>query len=198
MRPGYVVNDETVAALVEAGALPCRGGRRHGRAVGHDGRPHRRDPRGARRRADRSARGSWPTRRSTRRRSTARSATRSAPAGNLGGGNKYTYQMDPANTDEALWEVWLDLEEGRRHGDGQAGDALSRHRSPREGHLRRADRGLPGVRRVRDAEGRGAERLARRARVRARGADRLQARRRRRDPHLLRARRGRAGSARER
>jgi len=30
----------------------------------------------------------------------------------LGGGNKYTYQMDPANTDEALWEVYLDLEEG--------------------------------------------------------------------------------------
>ncbi len=33
-------------------------------------------------------------------------------AGNLGGGNKYTYQMDPANSDEALNEVGLDLEEG--------------------------------------------------------------------------------------
>jgi porphobilinogen synthase len=33
-------------------------------------------------------------------------------AANLGGGNKYTYQMDPANADEALWEVGLDLEEG--------------------------------------------------------------------------------------
>jgi len=33
-------------------------------------------------------------------------------AANLGAGNKYTYQMDPANTDEALWEVALDLEEG--------------------------------------------------------------------------------------
>lgn len=31
---------------------------------------------------------------------------------NLGAGNKYTYQQDPANTDEALWEVSLDLEEG--------------------------------------------------------------------------------------
>jgi porphobilinogen synthase len=30
----------------------------------------------------------------------------------LGTGNKYTYQMDPANSDEALWEVGLDLEEG--------------------------------------------------------------------------------------
>jgi porphobilinogen synthase len=33
-------------------------------------------------------------------------------AGNLGAGNKYTYQMDPANSDEALHEVALDLEEG--------------------------------------------------------------------------------------
>ncbi|MBI2778530.1 MAG: porphobilinogen synthase [Gammaproteobacteria bacterium] len=33
-------------------------------------------------------------------------------AANLGGGNKYTYQMDPANTDEALHEVALDLGEG--------------------------------------------------------------------------------------
>jgi len=30
----------------------------------------------------------------------------------LGPANKYTYQMDPANSDEALWEVGLDLEEG--------------------------------------------------------------------------------------
>jgi porphobilinogen synthase len=33
-------------------------------------------------------------------------------AGNLGKGNKYTYQMDPANSDEALREVQLDLDEG--------------------------------------------------------------------------------------
>jgi porphobilinogen synthase len=33
-------------------------------------------------------------------------------AGSLGGGNKYTYQMDPANSDEALWEVYLDIQEG--------------------------------------------------------------------------------------
>ncbi len=31
---------------------------------------------------------------------------------NLGSGNKYTYQMDSANSDEALREVLLDLEEG--------------------------------------------------------------------------------------
>ena len=33
-------------------------------------------------------------------------------AKNLGKSNKKTYQMDPANSDEALWEVGLDLEEG--------------------------------------------------------------------------------------
>jgi len=33
-------------------------------------------------------------------------------AASLGGGNKYSYQMDPANSDEALREVALDLAEG--------------------------------------------------------------------------------------
>jgi len=33
-------------------------------------------------------------------------------AANLGGGNKYSYQMDPANSDEALREVEMDLAEG--------------------------------------------------------------------------------------
>ena len=33
-------------------------------------------------------------------------------AANLAGGDKYTYQMDPANSDEALHEVGLDLAEG--------------------------------------------------------------------------------------
>jgi len=33
-------------------------------------------------------------------------------AGNLGGGNKYSYQMDPANSNEALHEVALDIDEG--------------------------------------------------------------------------------------
>ncbi len=33
-------------------------------------------------------------------------------AGALGGGNKSSYQMDPANSDEALREVALDIEEG--------------------------------------------------------------------------------------
>ncbi|GGA64407.1 delta-aminolevulinic acid dehydratase [Neiella marina] len=33
-------------------------------------------------------------------------------SGNLKGGNKYSYQMDPANSDEALREVAMDLQEG--------------------------------------------------------------------------------------
>lgn len=33
-------------------------------------------------------------------------------ATNLGKADKRTYQMDPANSDEALWEVGLDLQEG--------------------------------------------------------------------------------------
>jgi porphobilinogen synthase len=33
-------------------------------------------------------------------------------AGQLGSGNKFTYQMDPANGDEALQEVGLDIDEG--------------------------------------------------------------------------------------
>ena len=33
-------------------------------------------------------------------------------AGNLGAGNKFSYQMDPANSDEALHEVALDINEG--------------------------------------------------------------------------------------
>jgi len=33
-------------------------------------------------------------------------------AANLAGGDKYTYQIDPANSDEALWEAYLDIQEG--------------------------------------------------------------------------------------
>ena len=39
-----------------------------------------------------------------------RDAVGSASA--LGKGDKFTYQMDPANSDEALWEVGMDLQEG--------------------------------------------------------------------------------------
>ena len=97
--------------LVRPGARAGRSRLRHHRAVRHDGRPRRRHPRRRSTSAAYSTSRSWPTRRNTRRPSTARSATRSARRGTLKG-DKRTYQMDPANSDEALREVELDLAEG--------------------------------------------------------------------------------------
>ncbi len=75
-------------------------------------------------------------------------------AGNLGKGNKYTYQMDPANSDEALREVALDLAEGADMVMIKPGmpylDIVRRVKD----QLRRAHLRLPGERRVRDAQGR--------------------------------------------
>ena len=111
-------------------------------------------------------------------------------AGNLGGGNKYTYQMDPANSDEALWEVRLDLDEG-------ADMVMVKPGMPYLDIVRRVKDtfGVPTA--VYQVSGEYAmlkaaarQRLARRARLRAGSADRVQARRRRRDPHLFRAGRG--------
>jgi porphobilinogen synthase len=42
-------------------------------------------------------------------------------------GDKKTYQIDPANRNEALRCVERDLQRRRRHGHGQARPALSRH-----------------------------------------------------------------------
>ncbi len=58
-------------------------------------------------------------------------------AANLGKANKASYQMDPANGDEALHEVGARPRRGRRHGHGQAGHALSGHRLPGEGRRSR-------------------------------------------------------------
>ena len=96
----------------EAGARAGRGRRRHRRAVGHDGRPHRRAS------APRStSAGHIHTRimaYSAKYASAFYGPFRDAvgSAANLGKGNKYTYQMDPANSDEALREVALDIAEG--------------------------------------------------------------------------------------
>ncbi len=77
-------------------------------------------------------------------------------------GDKRTYQMDPANSDEALREVALDLEEGADMLIVKPGLPLSRCSRAREGEYRRADLRLPSVGRIFDDHGRGAERLARR------------------------------------
>ena len=101
-------------------------------------------------------------------------------------GDKRTYQMDSANSDEALREVALDHRRRRRHGDGQAGHALSRHRAAGQRHLRDADLRLSSVRRIRDDRSRRRQWLDRR-RPRDHGKPaRLQARRRRRYPDLFR------------
>ena len=70
------------------------------------------------------------------------------------------YQMDPANTDEALWEVGLDLAEGADMVMVKPGmpylDIVWRVKDA----FQRADVCLPGQRRILDAEGRGGQRLA--------------------------------------
>ncbi len=77
-------------------------------------------------------------------------------------GDKKTYQMDPANTDEALREVAQDLAEGADMVMVKPGmpylDMVRRVHD----RVRRADLRLPGVRRVRDDRGRGGARLDRR------------------------------------
>ena len=76
--------------------------------------------------------------------STARSATRSASQGLLKG-DKRGYQMDPANVDEALREVALDLAEGADMVMVKPGlPYLDVHRAG-EGRVRRPDLRLPGV-----------------------------------------------------
>jgi porphobilinogen synthase len=108
---GYVVNDETVEALVKQALSHARAGAdvvapsdmMDGRigairaALEKDGHTHTRILAYAAKYAS-SFYGPF------------RDAVGSAGA--LGKGNKYTYQMDPANTDEAIREVELDLNEG--------------------------------------------------------------------------------------
>ena len=60
-------------------------------------------------------------------------------------GDKRGYQMNPANIEEALREVELDIAEGADYGDGEAGPALSRRHRAGEGRVRRADLRVPGV-----------------------------------------------------
>ena len=103
-------------------------------------------------------------------------------------GDRRGYQMDPANVREALRECELDLDEGA--------DAIMIKPALPYLDVIRAAREAFDVpiaaynvsRRVRDGQGGRARRLARRARGRARVADRDQARRRRPDRQLLDAR----------
>ena len=85
-----------------------------------------------------------------------RDAADSAPAF----GDRRSHQMDPANVEEALREVALDRGR-RRHRNGEAGDDLPGCHRARKGRVRHAHRRLSRQRRVRDAQGGGAQRLDR-------------------------------------
>jgi porphobilinogen synthase len=108
---GYVLNDETLAALARQALC-------HAEAGADVVAPSdMMDGRVARIRRELDAQGRIHTRilaYSAKYASSFYGPFRDAvgSAANLGTGNKYTYQMDPANSDEALREVALDIEEG--------------------------------------------------------------------------------------
>jgi len=108
---GYVLNDETIAVLVQQARVQAQAGvdivapsdMMDGRigairqALEADGHIHTRIM-------------AYSAKYASAFYGPFRDAVGSAP--NLGRSNKMVYQMDPANTDEALWEVGLDLAEG--------------------------------------------------------------------------------------
>ena len=169
---GYVLNDETVAALVKQALCHAEAGvdivapsdMMDGRIGAIRARARRR------RAAQRTRILAYSAKYASSFYGPFRDAVGSA--GNLGGGNKYTYQMDPANTDEALWEVCLDLDEG-------ADMVMVKPGLPYLDIVRRVKDtfGVPTA--VYQVSGEYAmlkaaarQRLARRARLRAGGADR--------------------------
>ena len=106
-------------------------------------------------------------------------------------GDRRSHQMDPANVEEALREVALDIEEGADIVMVKPAltylDVIARVKA----EFGAADRRVSRQRRVRDVQGGGAERLDRRAAGDDGDADVDQARRRGHHHHLLRSR-GRA------
>ena len=159
---------------------------RHPRAVGHDGRAHRRHPRepsnGAGHRNTQIM--AYAAKYASAFYGPFRDAVGSSATLK---GDKRTYQMDPANTDEALREVALDIAEGADMVMVKPGmpylDIVRRVKDDLQG----ADVRLPGLGRVRDADGRRRARLARRRQGDAGEPSGVQARGCRRHPHLFRA-----------
>ena len=147
IQDGEVANDVSLEVLADTAVSHAAGRRRHRRAVRHDGRPGRRDPVGARRRgvrddvdprlqrqvrlgllravSRRRALGAQP-----RRPARLPDGSRKRPGGRARGAARHR--------------------RGRRHGDGEAGAAVSRRPAqparPDPGAARR----LPGERGVRD------------------------------------------------
>ena len=170
-----------------AGAGPGRRRRRHRRPVGHDGRPRRRDPRGARGGGHQNvAIMAYAAKYASAFYGPFREAVGSA--GRLKG-DKRGYQMDPANIEEALREVELDLAEGADFVMVKPGlpylDVVARVKDAF---------GVPTFayqvsRRICDDRGRRGCRCRRPRRADPRDPDRLQARRSDRRADLSRARR---------
>ena len=149
------------------GALACRCRRRHRRALGHDGRTHRRHPQRVRDRGTWCTPASWRTRRSMRPASTARFAMRSARPRSSAAAASTPTRWTSANSDEALREVALDIGEGADMVMIKPGlpylDIVRRVKD----RIRHADLRLSGQRRVLDDHGRRGQRLAERTRRRA-------------------------------
>ena len=106
---GDIANDATVEQLVRAAVSPRRGRRAHRRAVRHDGRPRRRDSRALDERGfDQVAIMAYAAKYCSGFYGPFREAADSTPQF----GDRRSHQMDPANADEALREVELDIDEG--------------------------------------------------------------------------------------
>ena len=112
-----------------------------------------------------------------------REAAESAPSF----GDRRSYQMDPANSDEAIREVALDLAEGADIVMVKPALAYLDIVRRSQGDVRRSRRGLQCLGRIRDGQGSGRQRLDRRAADRARNPHQLEACWRRYDPHVSRA-----------
>ncbi len=135
LRDGEIVNDETVAVLVRQALVQAEAGcdiiAPSDMMDGRIGAIRAAlDARRLRRR-----RRSWPMRRNMPPPSTVRSAMRSARR-RRSTGDKRTYQMDPANADEALREVALDIAEGADMVMVKPGMPYLDIVAPREGDVR--------------------------------------------------------------
>ncbi len=111
LRDGQIVNDPTIEVLCKQSVVQAAAGAVCDCTVRHDGWPHRRDPRGAR--CSRlSERDDHVVCRQVCVAFYGPFRDAVGSKGNLGSGDKKTYQMQPSATDEAMHEVALDLQEG--------------------------------------------------------------------------------------
>ena len=186
-RPARRGQRRDPAAPGRAGGQPRPGRGRHGGPVGDDGRHGR-----ARSARASTARGSatcrscrMPPSSPARYYGPFREAAESTPAF----GDRRTYQMDPANGDEAMREVALDLAEGADM--VMVKPALATSTSSGASRSGSASRWPPTTSAANTRWSRPPpRRLDRRAPGRPGDPDRHQARRGRHDPHLSRPRRG--------